>query len=171
MDTDFVGIMEESAGDFIGGLLLQQLGGAGRSYRREHRKACSRIVSEMYSPPRVTAEIVRSKHKVLLPGFALDLTVLDPDDGMPWDFPIASKRDKARAMRRKQQPYMLIGSPECTHFSTIQAINIAKSSNLSAYRRARTAAIVHINFMMELYHEQLIDGHYLLHEHPRWATS
>ena len=51
MDTGFVGIMEESVGDFVGGLLLQQLGGAGRRYKREHRKACSRIVSGMYSPP------------------------------------------------------------------------------------------------------------------------
>ena len=117
MDTGFVGIMEDSVGDFVGGLLLQQLGGAGGRYKREHRKACSRIVSEMYSPPRVTAEIIRSKNKYVLPGFALDLTVLDPDDGMPWDFSIASKRDKARTLSREQQPYMLIGSPECTHFS------------------------------------------------------
>ena len=125
----------------------------------------------MYSPPRVTAEIIRSKNKHVLLGFALDLTVLDPDDGMPWDFLIASKREKARAMRRTQQPYMLIGSPECTQFSQIQALNMARSTDPSAFLRARTAAIVHIDFMVELYREQLEDGHYFLHEHPRWATS
>ena len=101
----------------------------------------------------------------------MDLTVLDPDDGMPWDFSIASKRDKARALRRKQQPYMLIGSPECTQFSQIQAINETRRIDPSAYRRARTAAIVHIDFMMELFREKLGDGHYFLYGHPRWATS
>ena len=30
---------------------------------------------------------------------------------------------------------------------------------------------MHIDFMVELYREQLEDGHYFLHEHPRWATS
>ncbi len=95
MDTGFVGIMEESVSDFVGGLLLQQFGGAGRSYRMGHRKACSRSVSEMYSPPRVTADNIRSKHKFFVPGFALDFTVLCPDDGMPWNFSIVSKRDKA----------------------------------------------------------------------------
>ena len=30
---------------------------------------------------------------------------------------------------------------------------------------------MHINFMAEMYREQIEDGHYFLHEHPRWATS
>ena len=57
MDMGIVGAMEPSADDFIGDLLLQQLGSSGRSYKREHRAACARIVSEMYSSPRVTAEL------------------------------------------------------------------------------------------------------------------
>ena len=171
MDTGLIGIMEPSADDFIGELLLQQLGPSGRSYKREQRAACSRIVSEMYSPPIVTAEIKRMKHKHLLPGFALDLTVVDPEDSEPWDFSLPHKRDKARAMRRRQRPYMLIGSPECTQFSTLQAINVARSRDPSLYRRAKARAILHINSMAELYREQMEDGHYFLHEHPRWATS
>ena len=61
-------------------------------------------VAEIYSPPRVTKliEQVRSKH--ILPGFAFDITVVDPDDGLPWDFNLESKRSKARAKIREQKP-------------------------------------------------------------------
>ena len=44
------------------------------------------VISELYSPPRVTAEIRRSKSEFLTPGLAFDITVNDPDDGQPWDF-------------------------------------------------------------------------------------
>ena len=33
-------------------------------------------------------------------GFALDLTVVDPDDGMPWDFTSLAKPAKARKILR-----------------------------------------------------------------------
>ncbi len=84
---------------------------------RETRAAHRRIVSEIYPPPRVTAEIKRGRHAHLVPGFAFDLTVDDPDDGQPWDFSIREKRVKARAKFKEQKPYMLIGSPACTAFS------------------------------------------------------
>ena len=74
-------------------------------------------------------------------------------------------------MRRRQKPYLLIGSPACTAFTTWQALNESKSKDPDAYRKARRRAVAHIEFMIELYREQLEDGHYFLHEHPRWATS
>ena len=111
------------------------------------------------------------KHKHLLPGFALDLTVVDPEDGLPWDFSKSGKREKARQMRRRQKPYLLIGSPACTAFTTWQALNEAKSTDPEAYRVAKKRATAHIEFMIEMYREQLEDGHYFLHEHPRYATS
>ena len=111
------------------------------------------------------------KHKHLLPGFALDLTVVDPEDGLPWGFPRSGKREKARQMRRRQKPYLLIGSPACTAFSTWQALKDAKSSDLEAYRTARKRATAHTEFMVELYREQLEDGHCFLRKHSRYATS
>ena len=83
----FIGSLEPSAGDYASELLLQQPGGFGRSYRREARASCTRIISETYSPPRVTAERTRSKKRFrhVFPGFAFDLTVDDPEDGQPWD--------------------------------------------------------------------------------------
>ena len=83
----------------------------------------------------------------------------------------SGQREKARQMRRRQKPYLLIGSPSCTAFTTWQALNEAKSTDPEAYRIARKRATAHIEFMIELYREQLEDGHYLLHKHRRYATS
>ena len=72
-------------------MLLEQLGTVSsatkesRGLAREKRRTFNRIVSEIYSPPRVTAEIQRSGFKHLRAGLVLDLTVSDPDDGQPWD--------------------------------------------------------------------------------------
>ena len=52
-------------------------------------------VSEVYSPPRVTGLAGKMG---LDSGMALDLSVLDPDDGKPWDFNDLSKRTKALHM-------------------------------------------------------------------------
>ena len=101
-----------------------------------------------------------------MPGFAFDITVMDPLDGRPWDFSIESKRRRARQLIREQNPYVLIGSPMCTHFCTWQALNYAKSEDKDRMDRARTAAEVHINFVASLYEEQMDAGKYFLHEHP-----
>ena len=56
--------------------------------REEHGTECA----EIYSPPRVT-------HFVREMGFraacSLDLTIVDPIDGMPWDFSFEAKRKRA----------------------------------------------------------------------------
>ena len=87
-------VSEPSAEDYVSELLLQQLGSYGRSYKRETRASCTRIVSEMYSPPRVTAELNKSNtsFRHVLPGFAFDLTVSDPADGQPLDFSTLAKQ-------------------------------------------------------------------------------
>ena len=170
-DMGFLGSLEPEPGDVASELLLQQLGSTGNSYKRETRKAFRHLVSEIYSPPRVTAEIRRQRHRHLLPGFALDLTVTDPDDGQPWDFCCMEKRDKARALRRRQKPFLLIGSPMCTAFGTWQYLNEAKSSDTMKIKRSRVRAELHMEFVASLYREQIEDGLYFLHEHPRWATS
>ena len=130
-------------------------------------------MSEMYSPPRVTKELRASQHnyKHLLPGFAFDLTANDLEDGLPWDFSRRVKRERARNLIREQRPYMLIGSPACTAYSTCQALNEAKSTDLDAVYAARRQAKVHMDFMISLYREQVAAGRYFLHEHPRHATS
>jgi len=125
----------------------------------------------MYSPPRVTKEIKRGRYRNLAPGFALDLTVIDPDDGAPWDFTRKDKREKARRMQREQKPILLICSPMCTYFSTWQYLNFSKSQDKDAIRKAYVGACMHMKFVAGLYHERIEGNRYFLHEHPRYATS
>ena len=169
--ADGIGSLEPSVEDFVAELLIGQMGGTSRKHRRETNNAARRMVSEIYSPPRVTQRIRDARVKHVMPGFAYDLTVLDPDDGQPWDFSLASKREKARAKVREQKPYVLIGSPMCTHFSTWQRLNEAKSRDVQAMRRAKAEATVHIDFVASLYEEQIAAGRYFLHEHPLYASS
>ena len=50
-------------------------------------------VMEIYSPKRVNA---MAEKMGMIPGLSLDLTTVDPDDGMPWDFNDINKHNKAR---------------------------------------------------------------------------
>ena len=127
-------------------------------------------ISEVYSQPRVAQEAgVRGKSK-LRPGWSLDLTMDDPLTGKPWDMGKREVRNRVRQLVQETKPFMLIGSPPCTMFSSLQ--------NLKKYTRdpARFAEKVenakkHIRFCVELYKMQIEGGRYFLHEHPRRATS
>ena len=175
-----VGSLEPSRDDFVSELLMEQLG-SSRSFKREKRKCAQAlfavghprraVVSELYSPPRVTKEIVRMRSRRLAPGLALDFTVIDPSDGKPWDFNDPAKRERARMLVRRQRPYMLIGSPMCRAFSTWQFLNKFRAVDPQELERTRLQAIVHIEFMASLYLEQIEGGRYFLHEHPAFATS
>ena len=101
-------------------------------------------------PLRVTAEIRRSPNEFLTAGLAFDIVVNDPDDGRPWDFSVLAKREKAREILGKQRPYVLIGSPMCTAFSTWQFLNVARRSNTAAAEAAKAKAIQHMNFAASL---------------------
>ncbi len=171
MDMGFIGSLEPSIDDVASQILLQQLGSTGRAYRRDVRRGFKAMISEIYSPPRVTAELRRRPRRHLLPGFAFDLTVCDPDTGEPWDFTKRSCRDKARHLLRQQRPFLLIGSPACTAFSTWQYLNERRVKDPSKLRRQKVAAKLHLDFVVSLYVEQVQAGGYFLHEHPQWATS
>ena len=53
----------------------------------------------------------------------MDMTVVDPEDGNPWDFNIKEKRDKAKEIIRSKKSLLLILSPMCTAFSSMQGKN------------------------------------------------
>ena len=166
----FIGSLQPSRDDFVAWLMIDQLGG-GKKFVREQRQARRRIVSEIYSPARVTKEIKEGKFHSLIPGFTFDLTNVDPSDGRAWDFSRRSKRIKARRLLREQKPYMLIGSPMCRAFSTWMALNRAKSNDKAAVDAAYEAAKVHIEFVVSLYRDQIEGNRYFLHEHPAGASS
>ena len=58
----------------------------------------------------------------VFPGLALDLTVKD-EQGNPWDFHDPEKRRKAEKIIDAEKPMLLIGTPMCAAFSSIQERN------------------------------------------------
>ena len=150
--------------------LLGMLGTQTNAFKRENRKAYNRIVSEIYSPPRVTRMASMLPSLKLLPGYAMDITTEDPDDRQPWDFDCAAKRDKARRLLREQKPLFLIGSPMCTAWCTWQRLN-RLGRDPETCKRERIKACVRLDFVMELYQEQMDGGRFFLHEHPQGSAS
>ena len=149
--------------------LIRCLGGDGPKYRRERNKAMKAIVSEIYSPPRVTAIAKMCPSYGILPGFALDLTTHDVD-GRHWDFNEAEMRERAWKKVKTEEPLLLIGSPMCTAFSAWQHINNAKRDPAVVEQEIKRA-MVHLTFCCELYEYQVSRKRYFLHEHPAQATS
>ena len=150
--------------------MMFMLGSSTKSYQRENRAARRRLVAEMYSPPRVTRAISAMPSSGLLAGFALDVTCIDPDDGLPWDFDNPAKRAKAEAKIDAEQPMVLIGSVMCTAFCLWQKLNALKRDP-ELVRRELVKARLHLDFMMRMYRKQHEAGRLFLHEHPKYATS
>lgn len=129
--------------------LVKRLGGTSATHRRERIGALNRIVTELYSPPRVGAAAgLLPSLKVIL-GFAFDLTTTN-DKGEPWDFSDASMRREAWAMVTTQRPGLVVGSPPCRPDSAWQRINNEKRDP-AVVRREQIEGRVHFEFCMRIY--------------------
>ena len=80
-------------------------------------------------------------------GWALDLTV-DQDDGTPWVLSIKANQDKARKLQQEQAPHLLIASPMCAAFSTLQNLNHDKLTAQELIDKVRDA-MEHFEFALE----------------------
>ena len=149
--------------------MVRALGGCANQYRRERKTAVRAIVSEIYSPPRVTAACKLLPELKIIPGFALDLTTAD-SDGKLWDFDDVVMRERALKRVREEKPLLLVGSPMCTAFSTWQRINNLVRDPVTVAGELKRAK-QHLAFCVELYREQAKGGRYFLHEHPAYASS
>ena len=176
MDVDVVEEKPHFGGDDLNGsdveleVMLMSLGAGPKNFRRERKTAYNRMVSEIYSPPRVTEMVEAMPELKLIPGMAWDITGVDPDDGKPWDFNDKSKREKVLKMIRRDKPMLLIGSPMCTAWSTWQRLNDLRRSPQES-QRLRVQARLHLDFVCMLYREQVEAGRFFLHEHPQYADS
>ena len=50
----------------------------------------------------------------------------DPETNAPWDLSKKDVQDRVRKMVVGSKPFMLVGSPPCTPFSRLQALNSPK---------------------------------------------
>ena len=88
--------------------ILAVLGADPKSCRRQKKQAVKRLVTEIYSPPRVTEMLKHTSNHNLAPGLAIDLTTVDPDDGMPWDLSLEEKQTKVLKKMRREKPLFVI---------------------------------------------------------------
>ena len=114
-------------------------------------------VTELYSPPRVTAMAETLK---MVPGLACDLTTVDTD-GQAWDFDQAHMRSRALRLVTQRKAYLLVGSPMCSAFSALQALNKNRSSPQAQQERYAYGKR-HLEFMAKLYKIQYEQGLYCL---------
>ena len=93
--------------------VINALGGNAGKYKRERKAAIRAVVSEIYSPPRVTAAAKLLPELKIIAGFALDLTVAD-SDGRLWDFDDVVMRPCAQAAsRRETNAFVWIPNVHC----------------------------------------------------------
>ncbi len=117
-----------------------------RRSEAQREKKYKTAVAEVYSPPRITKV---AREMGMSAAWALDLTEVDPEDGLPWDLSKPEKRRKAMSLVDTDKPLMLIGCPMCGALSTWQNINYAK---MSPEERAQkiAEALLHLRFTVQL---------------------
>ena len=103
-------------------------------------------ICEIYSPPRV-ARI--GEKRGLGPGWSLDFTTTD-SEGRAWDFDDPRCRERARRLVERTRPLLLIGSPMCTWFSQLQALN-KKRLSPAVFQENFDRTCRHLVFVFELY--------------------
>ena len=71
------------------------------------------------------------------------------------------------------KPGLVIGSPPCTWFSRLTALNIAINGPewKIKYDREKEKAVKHIEFCLKIFQLQRDRGAYFLMEHPAYADS
>ena len=127
-------------------------------------------VSETFSQPRVAQEAGVQKQFKIRPGWSLDLTLDDPMTGLPWDLSKRNVRERVLRLVQETKPFMLIGSPPCTAFSSLQNLR-RQGRDPARMAKELEDAKKHVRFCIKLYMEQVRGGRYFLHEHPENATS
>ena len=85
------------------------------------------VVSEVFSPPRVTQALKSGERGWLQAGSSFDL-VVDADSGRSWNFLEANDRRRCWRRLKAEDPWMVIGSPPCTPFSAPQDLNKHKGT-------------------------------------------
>ena len=122
-------------------------------------------LTEFFSPPRVTR---MCREFDLQPGESLDLMT-------GWDFDLEEHRRLAMERVKRDKPTMVVGSPPCTFFSTLQELNKHNNRDnpnwIAQFNANLEKAVRHIKFCVQIYKVQMDAGRYWLHEHPWSAKS
>ena len=132
-----------------------------------HAGQVKQHITELYSPPRVNRMVERMG---LILGLSLDLTTVDPEDGMPWDFNSPEKRIAAKRLIMAGTALLLIVRPMGAAFNCLQNLNFCKK-NKEEVERIIAYEMRHLECCMELCEVQMNNGLHFLFEHPSTASS
>ena len=89
LDRGQCNIVEQCEREIL--LAIRGLGGSRGTYKHERKVALNRIVSEVYSPPRIASAAKLLPSLKIIPGASLDITV-NHKNGEPWDFDLLENR-------------------------------------------------------------------------------
>ena len=123
-------------------------------------------IAEAYSPPRMTAMAKKLGYRG---GLAMDITTVD-NEGRPWDLSKPEVQHRAMEQLSATRPEVLVVSPPCTWFSSLQAWNITKMDEQKV-RAGLTEAMEHLAFAVLLCIKQARAGRKFVLEHPATASS
>ena len=125
--------------------------------------ATGKDLAEMFLPPRIAEAAAEMG---LIAGESMDLLT-------GWDFDKAEDRERAIQYIQKHRPFLVVGSPPCTLFSVLQALNLHKNGAewRQEFEKKKRRAVRHVEFCAAIYRLQSAAGRYWLHEHPANATS
>ena len=132
-------------------------------------EATKEVVAELFSPPRVNAALRSMDNGWLRAGSSFDL-VVDAESGQSWNFLKVEDRRRCWRQLKLEDPWVVIGSPPCTPFSVIQALNKTRSNPQEQQRKLIEGKVL-LNFALDVYRWQVRRGRYFVHEHPATATS
>lgn len=71
---------------------------------------------------------------------------------------------------QKDEPTLIIGSSICTNFSTMMHGNWSRMTQEAKDKRMNEAR-QHLDFCINIYKVQHVDGRFFLYEHPLSATA
>ena len=123
-------------------------------------------IAEIYSVPRVAAQAMTIGMR---PGFSIDIGTLKPD-GTPWNLEDDLDYRRLKLWRLEEKPFLLCGSPPCNAFSKIQTWNRSRQ-HPDRYKEMMRVGRLHLQRCVDLYREQMKEGHYFLHEYPNGSSS
>ena len=123
-------------------------------------------VSEIFSPPRV---LPHASALGLRSGWSMDIAEVDPWSGEKWD--LADRKNQARVIKliTQYKPEVLVLSPPCTMFSSLQYLNKQKGSE--EWVKKYNDAVELLRFSCLLCEIQARHGRHFVLEHPKAAAS
>ena len=106
----------------------------------------------------------------MIPGLIADINLNDRATQEPMDMTLEVNQHRYMAALEDQDPFLVIGAPQCTRYSRLQNLNFGKQDPEKMMQDDQLDETL-LHFGMEVYKDRHAKGRWFLHEHPWSATS